>query len=72
MALRKHKDSLSTLDELSNNSGNFLELLKFIEKYNPVLEKHLTNPSKKIASDGFIKNILEAMEDVSLTIMKNA
>lgn len=70
LALRGHRDSLSTLDDLSNNSGNFLELLKLIGKYNPVLEKHLSNPSKKNATyvsktiqneiinliaDGFIK-----------------
>ncbi len=50
MALRGHRDSLSTLDDLSNNSGNFLELLKLIGKYNPILEKHLTNPSNKNAT----------------------
>ena len=45
LPFRGHRESLS-----EENSGNFLELIKFLGKYDPVISEHLTriqNSEKK-------------------------
>lgn len=40
LPLRGHRESI---DNINNNNGNFLELIKLIGKYDPVMKEHLIN-----------------------------
>lgn len=81
MAFRGHRESVHQLNSSGENQGNFLELVKMMSKYDPVLREHLSKAdcgknnllylSPKIQNE-FINILGENVRKIILNQIKDA